>query len=312
MDILLFILGLIGLWLGADYIVESAKFIAKRLGVSTLLIGLTVVSIGTSLPEIMVSLFSGIRSAPGVGVGTMIGSCLTQITLVLGIAALVRKIKVSKKAMRIDGTATLGAIAVFGIVCYSDYFISRTEGILMIIAYIGYLIFTARHSHMKKQVEKNVDHVKHGTFIKYILLLIFGMIMLLISSDLVLDEATYFARLWGVSEAFIGVMIVGVATALPELSTALNGLLKKAPGLSIGTLLGSNITDPFFSTGIGALVRGFEVNPVLIFDIFFWFCSTAIALFLIYNRKLSLSKKEGSVLITLYVIFVVFKLYFFV
>ena len=139
-----------------------------------------------------------------------------------------------------------------------------------------------------------------------------GIAVLIFAADLVLDNAMTIAAANGLSESFIGVMIVGTSTCLPELSTAIVGALKKAGGISIGTLIGSNITDPLLSLGIGSLFGGFTTDPALLrYDIPFWFAASCIALLVLHSDRLTLNKYDGGALIVLYGIFVMTKLFVF-
>lgn len=306
-------LGLVGLWLGAERVVSAGKALAARLGISPLVIGLTVVSIGTSLPEIMVATFSGARGADDIAVGSMIGSCLAQITLILGIAGLIHNIKVRAKAVRVDGTMLLFSIMLFWFFLWTDMQLTAWEGSLLILTYLAYLWYTIRHDELRQEAHEKGRHIPAGLPLWVrVLEMVAGIGLLVFSADLVLDHALTIARGNGLSEAFIGVMIIGTSTGLPELSTAVVGALKKVPGISIGSLIGSNITDPLFSVGIGSLVGGgFVTNPGLIFyDIPFWLIVSAIALLILHSDRLTLNKYDGATLILIYVIFVMTKLQF--
>lgn len=311
-EIILLIAGLIGLTVGAIITVDSARSLAHRLGVSQLLIGLTIVSIGTSLPEIMVTVFSGMKGASGVAIGSMVGSCLTQVTLILGIAGIIHNIHVKKKTIKIDGMMLLIAIVLFWVVLFTGHQMTRIEAGLLILIYFGYLIFTARHEHLSEQAHEFGEH-EHKGFPPALraLFLFIGLGFLVGSGHLVLENAVLIAQNNGLSEAFIGIMVIGVATCLPELSTAIMGAARGAPGIAIGTLIGSNITDPLFSTGVGGLVNGFEVqNGFLFFDIPVWFFGSVLALLLLHRGKLTLNRYEAAVLVVVFVGFAFVKITF--
>ncbi len=311
LDFLLLGLGLAGLWLGSGLIIDSGKAIAHRLGVSGLLIGLTIVSIGTSLPEIMVSVFSGIDGAPSLAVGAIVGSCLTQTTLVLGVAGLIHNIHANEKALKIDGMMMLIAAVLFWLVVYTGDGVTRIEAAGLIAVYIGYLVYTTKHDKLTEQAEELADHEKKGLplWLRF-LILCGGIGVLIFSADVVLDKSLVLADFYGVTESFVGVMIVGVATCLPELSTAVAGAVKKAPGLAIGALIGSNITDPLLSMSSGALINGFEVsNGLLMFDIPYWILASVLALLLLFRKKLTLFRGEALVLVLVYAVFVGVKVF---
>ena len=322
-------LGLIGLWFGADLAVEGTKRLAKVMNISQTFVGLTVISIGTSLPEIFTNLIAGLQvargiPASGIAIGTNLGSEITQITFILGLTAILGTIIVKKKILKRDGfMILLSAILVF-IVGFTDFTINWEEGLFLILIYFFYLWHLTREEKLLKKIKKGIaykgslsveQNSKAATQnLVNTLKVVLGLVVLWLASRLVVDNALQLAEVWGVAQSFVGVMIIGVGTGLPELSTAITGVFKKAKGISIGTLIGSNITDPLFSLGIGALAAGtvgltFEKN-LLWFDVPFWFTVSAIALFMASRHKL-LHRKHGIVLVSLYLLFVFIKIKFF-
>ncbi len=309
MDVVFLLLGLVGLWVGSEYVVKACKAIARKFGISELLIGITIVSMGTSLPEIMVTVFSGAREASDVAIGSMIGSCLAQITIILGIAAIVHDVHAKKKAMQVDGPMMLVGILVFGMLLYSEGRITPFEGVLMICIYVAYIWYTSHIETIAEHKKLLGFHQPKKKFFANAAQFVLGMVILLGSAHFVLEGATSIARTYGLSESFIGVMIIGTASCLPELSTAIVSMWKKAPSIAIGTLIGSNITDPLLSTGLGALFNGFETNMDLLgFDLPFWFISSCIALLLIHIRGETLRRGQAFILIGIYFLFVVMKI----
>ncbi len=310
-------LGLVGVWLGANLIVESAKRVAALLKVSQILVGLTVIAIGTSLPEIMTNVFSGIRvalgnaEASGIAIGTNIGSDIFQITMLLGLVAFLGTLKITQKTRIRDGFMVLFSIMLLFLTGIDGY-ISVVEGLLMLVIYIGYLFYISKDEHvlgkMKDEMKVNGTHSSIPVYFIYMLV---GFVIITYASHVVVDKALILADVWGVSESFIGVLIIGVSTALPEFSTAIVGIMRGAKDVSAGTLIGSNITDPLMSTGIGAMIAGFAVdNSILFFDLPFWFVSSIIAL-LLFGKKLEINKPKSLVLIALYIIFVIIKIVYF-
>lgn len=325
-NILFLLLGLVFLVGGAIITVNTSKKLAKAFGISEIVIGLTVISIGTSLPEIAVNIKTGLAKlagaavgTSGIAIGTNIGSCLAQITLILGITGLIVHVKIDKKTLWIDGTAVLIAIIAFFIVARffgnsnGEFIITQLEGFILILLYIGYLWYTTKVGHIKKKIAEVEGDLRIKTNIPLnILFSVLGIGLLIYGAGLVVSKATILAEQLGVSQAFIGVMIIGVGTALPELTIAIIGVLKKSNGISIGTLIGSNITDPLLSLGSGAVIAGFTVSKsLLFFDIPFWFFATVLALLLIRRNKLTLFRGEALTLILTYGLFVFLKLKFF-
>ena len=315
-------LGLIGLWAGATLVVESAKKIAVMLKVSQALIELTIISIGTSLPEIATNIKAGLVKASGVAIGTNLGSDITQITFILGFTALLGTMYATKKLLRRDGMMVLASIVIMFIIGLTGYKVMWYEGIAIIVIYLIYLYKVAKDEKVSKKIMSEIafskNHKKSNKhYVQNIFLMMVGIALLIYASDFVVKNALKLADIWGVSESFIGVMIIGVGTGLPELSTAITAIIRKAGDISIGTLIGSNITDPMFSLGFGAVAAGtsglvFDKN-LLFFDIPFWFAASVIAL-LLFRRNMKIGKedrKEGLILIGLYVLFVFLKIKFF-
>lgn len=318
-------IGIIGLYFGAGYVVESAKNIAEKLKISHVLIGLTIVSIGTSIPEIMTNLFSGLKvragiEASGIAIGTNLGSDITQITFILGFTALFGTMYVTKKLLRRDGLMILFSIIAVFIAGITGFRVSFTEALILLSIYLIYLYYVAKDEKFGGKILNEFNSkgkTDEKRYLKDILLMAFGIAILIFASDMVVGSALKLADTWGVAQSFIGVMIIGVGTGLPELSTAIRAIFKKAGGISIGTLIGSNITDPMLALPIGAIAAGsvglsFDKN-LLFFDIPFWFIASIIALLLLRkNMRIGKEeKKEGLILIGLYVLFVFLKLKFF-
>ena len=209
-------------------------------------------------------------------------------------------------------------IAVF-LVGITGFKINFIEGAILLFIYLIYLYYISKD---EKFVDKVIDDLiskdgnAKGNF-KNVILMILGIATLIFASDLVVGSALELAEAWGVAQSFIGVMIIGVGTGLPELSTSIRAIFRKAGDISIGVLIGSNITDPLFSLPVGAIAAGsiglsFDKN-LLFFDIPFWFIATMIAL-LLFRIKMRIGKedrKEGLILIGLYILFVFLKLKFF-
>jgi|TARA_B100001971_G_C18206862_1_gene548178 cation:H+ antiporter len=319
---LFLVLGLAGLWAGATLVVEAAKRIATALKISQTLVGLTIISIGTSLPEIATNIKSGLIGASGIAIGTNLGSDITQITFILGFTALVGTMYASKNLFKRDGPMVLLSIILVFIVGITGFKITWFEGVILALIYFFYLYTVSKDEKVLEKIKGDIvfssNHKDHRwTQINSIIMMAFGIFLLIYASDFVVKEALGLAELWGVSQSFIGVLIIGVGTGLPELTTAITAMFKKAGDISLGTLIGSNITDPMLSLPLGAMFAGsaglvFDKN-LLFFDIPFWFIASIIAL-LLFKHTMKIGKadkKEGFILIFLYVLFVFVKIKFF-
>jgi len=295
------ILGLLGLWFGSDIVVDNARDIAKRLGVSELIVGLTITSIGTSLPEISTNLAAGFstaagRDASGLAVGNIIGSELSQITLILGIAGFMATLTTTKRSLKRDGIMMFMALLVMYMVC-SDTYVSRGEGIFLVLIYLTYIALLLIQERVWGKFRASKE-LKRNILWKLVLILV-GVLVVIYSADAIVD-----------TESLIG-LFIGLGTSIPELSVSVKALSKKAGSLSLGNLMGSNITDPLFSFGLGACVAGVTVSEsVLAFDFVYWAMATLVALLLLFNH-LNLNRKESSILILLYLFFMYCRIMFF-
>ncbi|MFB6089229.1 MAG: sodium:calcium antiporter [Candidatus Aenigmatarchaeota archaeon] len=308
---MLIILGLFGLWFGSDIVVSGAQRIARRLKVSEVVIGLTVVSIGTSIPEISTNLAAGYNKmmgidASGIAVGNIIGSCLSQITLVIGIVGFFATMYLKKRSLIRDGFMMMFALFVM-LLASSDLIITQLEGFVLVSIYVIYIIYLIDKEKLFVQ-SKKVEG-KKGAIVDVVKILL-GAGIVVFAADLVVKNGVGIAQTIGIREALIGIL-VGLGTSLPELSVSLKGVFQGSGGISIGNLIGSNITDPLFSLGLGSLLAGFTVSSSTLFLEFpFWIIGTAMALLLLHNHT-NLNRNESLVLIIFYVFFLYFQFFIF-
>jgi cation:H+ antiporter len=309
--ILFIIAGILALWFGSELVVNAAKRIAQRIKVSELVIGLTIVSLGTSIPEISTNIAAGLSiqqgvPASGIAIGNIIGSCLGQITFILGICGLFGTFYYKRDKLMRDGTVMLGAIVVVFIVAH-DLQITQFEGILLMLTYVGYLIYISAQEKVFTKTKKAKNH--NHTIIDVVKIL-FGTGIVVVGSYAVVTYGVTLAEFIGIKATLIG-LFVGLGTSLPELTVSLKALHQKAHSLSLGNLLGSNITDPLFSLGAGASIAGFAILPqTLLLDIPFWLVGTLIALLLLSNDE-KFDKAESGALILFYGLFMYLQFFMF-
>jgi len=307
--------GLLGLWFGSDFAVEAARRIAVKLKVSDLIIGLTITSIGTSLPEISTNILAGFstlaeKDASGIAVGNIIGSDLAQITLLLGIVGFLATLTIPMRSLKRDGFMLFIALILMYITAIDGH-VSRSEGVILVLAYIIYLIYLLNQERVLENKKTKSKSEKRDYKIGIDLIkTIVGLTVVVVSAYLIVENGVSMALQIGITESVIGIF-VGLGTSIPELTVSLRAIKERAGELSLGNLIGSNITDPLLSFGLGASVAGVTISQsVLQFDFVYWMAATAIALFLIYNH-MNLNRKESSVLIILYLLFIYLKLTFF-
>jgi cation:H+ antiporter len=305
MELLLLIVGIIVLWISAEIIIRAAQIIAAKLKISETFIGLTILSIGTTLPELGTHIASSIAilkgtDLSGIALGTNIGSNIFQITVILGIVALFMTVHSHKKFLDRDYLVMLMAIALLFVFAHTEGRIGRYEGAFLVICYLVYLWRLGKLEHFIEKIEHN--HNKKWLIIHSLAIPV-GIALLWFSSNIVVNNAHALAEMWHVSDSLVGVLIIGFGTALPELAAALIALRRKSEGMSVGVLVGSNITNPLFGVGLGALISTYTVsNQIITFDIPIWFFVSIVAL-LFFWRKLKIEKKEAVILILMYIFY---------
>ena len=319
--VIVFVLGLIGTLLGAHLAVKGLKNLSEVTGLSKVLVGFTIASVGTSLPEIFTNLNAAFMGVPSIGVGTIMGSNISQITLMLGIAGLLTMFYMKRETLQREGVFMILAVVILGLVML-DFYLSRWEALVLILIYVMFLVYLMWDDRI---FSKEKDVVRHRKTIKKplsILQIVFGFVLLIFGSHYLVKSAAGIASYLGVSNVIIGIFVVGVGTSLPELILAIESVLAGSRGIALGTLIGSNITDPLLSIGLGGLVNGYMIEKnVLFFDIPVWILFTLVALYLLYKARPKKEKKEeisrkpnkltAFILIGLFIVYTVLRLVYF-
>ena len=302
------IASLAGLLIGSGIVIEGAQRIARALQINELIIGLTVISIGTSLPEIATTIAAaferimGIETS-GIVIGNIIGSNISNITLILGIVGFFAILKIGRKSLKRDGTMLITAMVLFTIAAI-DGLITKAEGAFLIVLNIFYLLYLSK---TEKIVEKVKTNHSKNPLIDFIMILV-GIAIVIYTSDIVFSQGVLIARTYGVQELTIG-LLIGLGTSLPELTVSLIALLKGRSELAIGNIIGSNINNLLFVLGMGAVLSEFAVDTIAImWDIPIMIAVTLLALLFLY-RKHDITKIEGAFLVLCYVAYMVFRLF---
>ena len=258
------LIGLIVLVIGGDFLVKSAVSITNKLNVSPLLIGVTVVSFGTSFPELLVSLQAAIDGNSGIAIGNVIGSNIANIGLVLGVTAVISPMLIKGKSYLSSWLFMLLSALLF--IWFSiDLVISLLEGLSLVFLLIVFILFSIRFN--KTEVEAIESDTISSSFPLIVLYFILGSAGLYFGSELLVENAVIIAKEWGVSELVIGVTIIALGTSLPELVTSCLAAVKGHNNISIGNLIGSNIFNVFAVIGITSSCRSINVDEsVLYFD----------------------------------------------
>ena len=301
-NILLLILGLLLLISGGEFLVKSAVSIAKKFNISPFIVGITIVSFGTSAPELMVSLQATFDGATGLAIGNVIGSNIANIGLVLGLTVLVKPIIIEKSKYVFSIWFMLISALLFSILLY-DGDISFTDGLLLVLGLLVFLLFSFKYD---KSQDVEDDLVEKGVFTT-ILFFVLGSVGLYFGSDIFVNNAICIAKNMGVSEFVIGITIVAFGTSLPELVTSIVAAVRNQNSISIGNLIGSNIFNIFAVIGITSLIHPLQQNSASItgeISLFIMILFSIIMGLYLIGKKIS--RLKGLILLAGYLIYIIF------
>lgn len=299
LTIILLIVGFVALILGANWLVDGATSVGIRAKLSPLIIGLTIVAFGTSLPELIINIFSCARGSSGLAIGNIVGSNIMNILLILGVAAIIYPIDVTKLSIKRDipaGFAATAALFVFANYTGGGLTVNWIEGLVLLVLAVGYLLLTMKKNESPSdEVEAIQIPMPWG---KTILYLVLGIAGLYLGGELVSNNAQALAKAWGMSEAMIGLTVVAMATSLPELITSIVAATKKNSGIAIGNVLGSNILNICVVLGISGLITPLQFDAKMNITLIFLFCANALMLLFVFTGKgRKLSRFEGLLML---------------
>lgn len=299
----LFILlaGFVLLVKGADWFVEGAAGIAGRFGIPQLVIGLTIVAMGTSLPEAAVSITSALSGAAGITVGNVVGSNILNILLILGITSLILPIPVQRSTVRIEIPLMIAVTIVF-LLSGLDQKIRRWEGLLYWLIFLGYLAYLFR---IAKKCEEKEEPVARLPLWLQLLMLIGGGAVIIAGSNLAVRGATEIARFLGVSERFIGLTVVALGTSLPELVTSVIAARKGNADIAIGNIVGSNIFNILFVAGTSAIIIPVLFQPAFAADSIVAIAA-AVLLWLCVLKDHKLTRSGGILMLLSYAAYFIY------
>ncbi len=307
-SILLIIVGFVLLIKGADFLVDGSSSIAKKFNIPQIIIGLTIVSIGTSMPELFVSTASAIKGSSDMALGNIIGSNICNLLLILGLSTMIRPVKFQRETRLIEIPMCLVVTAIFAIFCNTDGQISRTEATILIILFIIFIIYTIIMGIKGKQFDKeeplqeSKSNEKELSMLKSIIYVAIGVIALKIGGDLTVDNATSIARMFNVSEKVIGLTILAIGTSLPELVTSVMAAKKGNSDIAIGNIIGSNIFNILLIIGVSAMISPLTYNFTYNIQMWILIASTMIlSLFPMLPPKNEMCRFNGFTYILIYI-----------
>lgn len=314
--VLLFALGLVLLIKGGDWFVDGATGIAHRFHIPEILIGATVVSIGTTLPEVMVSATSALSGHGEIAYGNAIGSVICNTALIAAITIAIRPSSVDKKTLRTPVIFFFIAAAFYAVVAYFFGEFTRIVGIILLLMFVVYMFVTVRQA-LSETSEQNSEPVK-GNTVKDVIFLIIGAAFIAVGAKLLVDNGTVIAEKLGVPESVIALTFVALGTSLPELVTAITALIKGHSALSLGNIVGANLFNLVLVSGLSTALCPFSlpqekllagVNASLALDIpVMFFVMAFLTLPALARGKLS--RLQGVILLTVYTAFCVFQFAF--
>lgn len=322
-DILMIILGFVLLVVGADMLVKGASNIAKKFHIPEMLIGLTIVAIGTSAPELIITITSTQSSSTDLIIGNAIGSNLCNLLFILGLMAVIRPVKIDKEARNFHIPMAFLASTVIllmglGILGNSTQYINQIEGFFLIILFIVYfsypiikeledIINSYKKEKLERQNSSNKNSKKRKINIPFsLLLIVVGVFLLKYGGDFVVDSATNIVLYFNISERVIGLTVVAIGTALPELVTSIFAIIRKDTDIAVGNLVGSCVLNLFLILGIGAMITPLEFTPDFIQNLIL-LCSMTIVLWLFnfMGKRDTITRPKGLVLLGVFALYMV-------
>jgi cation:H+ antiporter len=308
----LFIVGIVILYFGAEWLVRGASRLARSFGMSALVVGLTVVAIGTSAPELVVSVLAALRGQTDLTVGNVVGSNISNIALILGVSALIYPIAVQARLLSRGIPLMIAATIAFAVMV-RDGVLGRAGGVILLLGLIGYFVYLLRSTddelpEVEAEYEKNQHErgccTREESRLWNTGLVLVGLVLLAAGAQLLVGAATFFAARIGLSELVVGLTVVAVGTSLPELATSVLAAIRREPDIAVGNAVGSNVLNILGVLGAAALMRPMPVVPSLLrFELPIMIGVSVLLLPLAWTR-LRLERWEGVVLVAGYVVFV--------
>ena len=308
LEAVLLILGFALLIKGADIFVNASVGIAQKLKIPSVIIGLTVVAMGTSAPEAVISITASLQGSNALAISNIVGSNLFNLLFIIGLCAAIKSLKFDVRQIAPDfWLSIIAAGTLIGFKFIGGAYIPRWGSLVLLIAFISYLIFTVWRAVKAKGANENADENtgKQKPMPLIILLALLGCGMIVGGGQLVVDNATRIAAALGVTERIIGLTIVAIGTSLPELVTSLVACKKGENEFALGNIIGSNIFNIMFILGIAGLISPLEFENALIFDTAFLVVGSLISLLFVYTSK-NIGRREGLIMALMYMAYMAF------
>lgn len=282
---------------GADWFVDGAAGVADKFGVPQLVIGLTIVAMGTSAPEAAVSITAAIKGSAEITIGNIVGSNILNILIILGITSVIVTVAVAKSTIKYEIPYMIFITILLLVMGYTGEVVNLAEGIILWVAFIAYLTYLFMMA-KKNKTEVEEESAEMPTW-KLVLAAVIGLVLVVWGSDVTVDAATHIAKEMGMSERFIGLTIVALGTSLPELFTSVSAAIKGKADIAIGNIVGSNIFNILFVVGITAIITPVVFEPNFLIDTIIAALAGVLLLISVVKNKL-LKRPAGIIMLVCY------------
>jgi len=306
LQLLFLAVGFVMLIKGADWFVDGASKIADRFGIPQLVIGLTIVAMGTSAPEAAVSITSALKGSAGITIGNVVGSNIMNVLVILGLTAVIRAIAVKKSTIRYEIPFTIGITVILAVLGLADNTVSRLDGVILwtlMIVYLAYLLWMAKKG--QDVIEDVPEATKKDTLPRMILSILVGGALIVWGADVTVDAATELATIFGMSDRLIGLTIVAFGTSLPELVTSVTAAIKGKADIAVGNIVGSNIFNILFVVGTAALITPVVYSANFLVDSIVAVATMVLLLVCVLPKK-KLGRLGGLVMLAGYAAYFVY------
>ena len=298
-DVIFIVLGVVMVLGGADRLTEGASALARRMNVPEIIIGLTIVAAGTSAPELFVSMVSALKGTPDLAVGNVVGSNTMNAMLIVGCAAIVAPMTISRSTVKKDIPCSVFAALLLTLLCV-DSFLGRWDGIILLVGFSAFMAYTL--SQVQKGKAEEVSDVKPMNPWVSTLYVIVGLALLVVGSNLFVDSASNVAYALGVSEGVVGLTIVAGGTSLPELATSVVAARKGQSAIAIGNVIGSNVFNILLILGLTATISPMQIEGITTLDMSVMLLSVALVWLCSYTR-FTVERWEGALLVGGYLVY---------
>jgi cation:H+ antiporter len=304
MDYIFVVVALALIVVGAMLLTDGSVALARRMRIPEFIVGLTVVAVGTSMPEMAVSMISAIEGHGDMAMGNVVGSNIANTLLILGVCAIFSPILFTKSNVRRDVPLNLAVSVILLLVAFTSAAINRIEGIILLIAYIAMIVYSIRND--RKAMAESEDTADEGmSALRILVWIVAGLAGLIYGGDLFVNSATNIAKAWGVSEAVIAISLVAVGTSLPELAASLASIFKGSPSIALGNIIGSNIANILLILGACSTVTPLVMNGISMTDMYM-VVATAVMLLLsaLFIGDKRITRIEGFLFLIVYVVYI--------